>query len=160
MPYVQVLPSETLPELIERAGPQFSVEAIKGHEKNAHLFKSRTTYLLKTGDVIWIPEGEAERKWFSLSKGQNVRFVVHGKLRPFKILLRYPEGTAKADAKQRLLELRANGVDISDAEAETILVEGCLQKEAIQTRMKELEGALQNVNVVLEGAANSLRVVE
>lgn len=69
-------------------------------------------------------------------------------------------GEVKTEAKQKLLELRSSGVDISDSEADTILLEGCLEKEAIQTRMKEIEVGLQNVSVVIEGAADALRVVE
>ncbi len=93
MPYIEVLPNETLPELVDRAAPQFSVQAIKEHEKNSHLFNTRTAYLLKTGDVIWIPDEAPERQWFSVSRGQTARFVASRNTRPFRLLLRYPEGT-------------------------------------------------------------------
>jgi hypothetical protein len=65
---------------------------IRDHGKNAHLFKARSEYLLKTGDMIWIPDEPPEHRWFSVSRGTSVKFVYSKAKRPFKILLRYPNG--------------------------------------------------------------------
>ncbi len=97
------------------------------------------------------------------SLGVRVCVVALAKAYSASVALRGPgriAGDGAAKAKERLLEMRDNGVDLSDAEAEKMIVEGCLEKEAIQTRLKEMEAGLQSIAKVAEGAADSLRVVE
>lgn len=92
MAYVEVLHSETLRELVERAAPGYDHVAIREHSKNAPLFQSRSEYLLKTGDMIWIPDEPPELRWFSITAGTSKMFVHRKGKRGFKILLRYPDG--------------------------------------------------------------------
>lgn len=102
MAYVEALENETLAEVVARVGKGWSVTSIREHSRNAHLFDSRSPNALKTGDVIWIPEEPAERKWFRVSPGGVVKFVVAGRHRSFSLVLTYPNGEAIKSKPYRL----------------------------------------------------------
>lgn len=93
MAYVEVLHSETLQELVARVAPGYDRVAIREHAKNEPLFRSRSEYLLKTGDLIWIPDEPPEHRWFSVAGGTSTKFIVSKGKRSFKMRLRYPDGT-------------------------------------------------------------------
>lgn len=67
---------------------------------------------------------------------------------------------SKEQAKKKLMELRDSGFSITDEEAESIVNEGCLGKDTTVERLHALEEGLKAISVVVEGAADSLRVVE
>ncbi len=151
MPYVEVLPNETLPELIARTAPAFSVADVQDHPKNSHLFRTRTTYLLKTGDVIWIPDEAPERRWFSVKAGSKATFVVNQKRRPFRVLIRYPEGGAVKNTAFVLSvgELTLEGTTDGDGMMSLQLPIDATQAEvAIDGFRKKIEiGALEPIHV-------------
>ena len=90
MAYVKANSNETLAEVIVRTNPKFSVDEIKGHAKNEKLLQNRTEFVLREGDPIWLPDEEPTLTWFSVSVGSELKLVAGG-VRPFKILLRYPD---------------------------------------------------------------------
>lgn len=90
MPYANAKPNETLAEVVARAGPQYSLDEVKAHPKNQGLLKARSEYVLKEGDPVWIPEEETEQQWFTVTVGNQLTLTA-GALRPFKLILRYPD---------------------------------------------------------------------
>jgi Putative peptidoglycan binding domain len=106
MPLYEVKPNQTLPEVVADAAPHLSVEQVRTHAKNQGLFATRTEYLLRTGDKIWIPEEAAEPVWFKLTAGECQRFLVSGNLRPLRLALRLPDGEPARNAD---FELQLDG---------------------------------------------------
>lgn len=102
MAYYQVKPNQTLHEIVAEAAPQFGVAQVKEHEKNAGLFKLRNEYVLRTGDLVWLPEEEPQRKSFRLTAGKSYHFRVVGLMRPLKLRLRFPDGGPAANEEYEL----------------------------------------------------------
>jgi hypothetical protein len=106
MPFHEVKPNQTLPEVVAEAAPHLSVQQVRSHPKNQGLLAMRTDYLLRTGDKIWIPEEAVEPVWFKLTPGERHKFVSGGHLRPLRLVLRMPDGEP---AKNADFELQLDG---------------------------------------------------
>lgn len=107
--YYTVGENETLPEVVAQACPQWSVVRVRDHAKNAHLFQTRNEYMLKTGDQIWIPEEQPDRKWFRLAAGKTYRFIVATPRRPFCVQLNTVQGKPLSNEPY---ELEVDGVKL------------------------------------------------
>lgn len=95
--YYKVSAHQTLPEVLEATCPLLTLDSLRDHEKNKPLFGSRTDYMLRDGDEIWIPDEEAKVEWFKLEAGNVLKLEIEANVRPFKLFLHYTNGKALAN---------------------------------------------------------------
>jgi Putative peptidoglycan binding domain len=94
--YYKVAAHQTLPEVLDATCPLLTLDEVRDHEKNKPLFGSRTTYMLREGDQIWIPDEDAKVEWFQLETGAVLKLEIEANARPFKLFLHYTNGKVLA----------------------------------------------------------------